>query len=132
MTCEVVSLGRNALDNTLIGIGGAPAAQTVKIDHRIGRETRRLQQPLRALHKPHGDDGRAAVARIDGANAFEGARKVGAVDGDGGVEQVRHAAVGIEPLAPAAIDGRSEEHTSELPPTMRISYAVFCLIKTKK
>src|SRR3546814_1523991 len=27
---------------------------------------------------------------------------------------------------------RSEEHTSELPSLMRISYAVFCLQKTKK
>src|SRR3546814_9279516 len=27
--------------------------------------------------------------------------------------------------------GRSEEHTSELPPLMRISYAVFCLKKKK-
>src|SRR3546814_10698723 len=27
--------------------------------------------------------------------------------------------------------GRSEEHTSELPSLMRISYAVFCLKKTK-
>src|SRR3546814_7636430 len=28
--------------------------------------------------------------------------------------------------------GRSEEHTSELQPLMRISYAVFCLKKTKQ
>src|SRR3546814_8556057 len=28
--------------------------------------------------------------------------------------------------------GRSEEHTSELPSLMRISYAVFCLKKKKK
>src|SRR3546814_1992746 len=28
--------------------------------------------------------------------------------------------------------GRSEEHTSELQPLMRISYAVFCLKKNKK
>src|SRR3546814_5506222 len=30
------------------------------------------------------------------------------------------------------INGRSEEHTSELQSLMRISYAVFCLKKTKK
>src|SRR3546814_8878157 len=30
-----------------------------------------------------------------------------------------------------AIDGRSEEHTSELQSLMRISYAVFCLKKKK-
>src|SRR3546814_3231376 len=29
----------------------------------------------------------------------------------------------------AAVDGRSEEHTSELQSLMRISYAVFCLKK---
>src|SRR3546814_10202978 len=32
----------------------------------------------------------------------------------------------------ALIDLRSEEHTSELQSLMRISYAVFCLKKTKK
>src|SRR3546814_1568861 len=32
----------------------------------------------------------------------------------------------------AAINGRSEEHTSELQSLMRISYAVFCLKKKKK
>src|SRR3546814_10447818 len=31
-----------------------------------------------------------------------------------------------------ATSGRSEEHTSELPSLMRISYAVFCLKKKKK
>src|SRR3546814_1624904 len=31
-----------------------------------------------------------------------------------------------------AVSGRSEEHTSELQSLMRISYAVFCLKKTKK
>src|SRR3546814_9966129 len=30
-----------------------------------------------------------------------------------------------------AVDGRSEEHTSELQSLMRISYAVFCLKKKK-
>src|SRR3546814_4266953 len=30
------------------------------------------------------------------------------------------------------VDGRSEEHTSELQSLMRISYAVFCLKKKKK
>src|SRR3546814_2162696 len=33
---------------------------------------------------------------------------------------------------PARIDGRSEEHTSELQSLMRISYAVFCLKKKTK
>src|SRR3546814_3785678 len=34
--------------------------------------------------------------------------------------------------APGSFSWRSEEHTSELPSLMRISYAVFCLKKTKK
>src|SRR3546814_10457633 len=33
---------------------------------------------------------------------------------------------------PLAVRRRSEEHTSELPSLMRISYAVFCLNKKKK
>src|SRR3546814_3113026 len=33
---------------------------------------------------------------------------------------------------PARIQARSEEHTSELQSLMRISYAVFCLKKTKQ
>src|SRR3546814_4435358 len=36
-----------------------------------------------------------------------------------------------EPILPVRIDGRSEEHTSELQSLMRISYAVFCLKKKK-
>src|SRR3546814_4386386 len=42
-----------------------------------------------------------------------------------------HAAVST-PCNNAAIPRRSEEHTSELQSLMRISYAVFCLKKTKK
>src|SRR3546814_3505562 len=38
-----------------------------------------------------------------------------------------------EVVAPArGLEGRSEEHTSELQSLMRISYAVFCLKKKKK
>src|SRR3546814_1597167 len=33
---------------------------------------------------------------------------------------------------PSGLNGRSEEHTSELQSLMRISYAVFCLKKTIK
>src|SRR3546814_8636470 len=36
------------------------------------------------------------------------------------------------PVYEPQIDGRSEEHTSELQSLMRISYAVFCLKKKKK
>src|SRR3546814_5783066 len=37
-----------------------------------------------------------------------------------------------ERLDQAALDERSEEHTSELQSLMRISYAVFCLKKKKR
>src|SRR3546814_1670773 len=37
-----------------------------------------------------------------------------------------------ELLDGVGLDGRSEEHTSELPSLMRISYAVFCLNKKKQ
>src|SRR3546814_8458212 len=37
-----------------------------------------------------------------------------------------------KPLLSAELPGRSEEHTSELPSLMRISYAVFCLKKKKQ
>src|SRR3546814_3855439 len=43
------------------------------------------------------------------------------------VEAVRQGGVAM----PHHIDGRSEEHTSELQSLMRISYAVFCLKKKK-
>src|SRR3546814_9172158 len=36
------------------------------------------------------------------------------------------------PLTPIGLAIRSEEHTSELPSLMRISYAVFCLKKKNK
>src|SRR3546814_4670962 len=38
---------------------------------------------------------------------------------------------GVAPLA-RIVSWRSEEHTSELPSLMRISYAVFCLQKKRK
>src|SRR3546814_3157309 len=41
------------------------------------------------------------------------------------------AGIGIQ-VHHLALDGRSEEHTSELQSLMRISYAVFCLKKKKK
>src|SRR3546814_9166439 len=46
---------------------------------------------------------------------------------------VERAVAAVSRAAPAllAAAGRSEEHTSELQSLMRISYAVFCLKKTK-
>src|SRR3546814_6065560 len=37
----------------------------------------------------------------------------------------------VTPAVRAAVESRSEEHTSELQSLMRISYAVFCLKKKK-
>src|SRR3546814_4950293 len=46
------------------------------------------------------------------------------------------AAAGVKAFGPSAkaaqLEGRSEEHTSELQSLMRISYAVFCLKKKKR
>src|SRR3546814_10870265 len=47
-----------------------------------------------------------------------------------GIPAERLAAAGFGEFQPL-VDGRSEEHTSELQSLMRISYAVFCLKKTK-
>src|SRR3546814_6436306 len=47
------------------------------------------------------------------------------------VNVARGSVVDGQALASALEDGRSEEHTSELPSLMRISYAVFCLKKQK-
>src|SRR3546814_1810391 len=44
-----------------------------------------------------------------------------------GIEGHPHVIVGAEQDRLLALDDRSEEHTSELPSLMRISYAVFCL-----
>src|SRR3546814_10069634 len=56
-----------------------------------------------------------------------------AAEVDGRVIEVpirNHAAVAVGDVL-FRIDPRSEEHTSELQSLMRISYAVFCLKKTK-
>src|SRR3546814_3484527 len=41
-------------------------------------------------------------------------------------------AVQVGAIRPEMLNGRSEEHTSELQSLMRISYAVFCLKKKQK
>src|SRR3546814_1829539 len=60
----------------------------------------------------------------DAGQADALARRVGQLGG-GLLEAAR---VGDQMVAP--IDGRSDEHTSELQSLMRISYAVFCLKNT--
>src|SRR3546814_6969693 len=64
----------------------------------------------------------------DGGTAFGGFGVNGAVAGIGA--EIAGAIAGMDARDQAAVDKRSEEHTSELQSLMRISYAVFCL-KTK-
>src|SRR3546814_6259975 len=45
------------------------------------------------------------------------------------LKSLETAGIVAEPIILPAGEGRSEEHTSELQSIMRISYAVFCLIK---
>src|SRR3546814_6872188 len=52
-------------------------------------------------------------------------------DGDGKAEVKSAYITGLNSPYGMALVGRSEEHTSELQSLMRISYAVFCLKKTK-
>src|SRR3546814_5104540 len=47
-------------------------------------------------------------------------------------EMARWCALDAPPSMTGAVLDRSEEHTSELQSLMRISYAVFCLKKTKQ
>src|SRR3546814_9894239 len=81
------------------------------------------------------------ILRDAGAGVADEADAMRAKVGDA-AEEVRDGVgqrVGIErvdgEIAPggvfAPVVGRSEEHTSELPSLMRISYAVFCLHKKK-
>src|SRR3546814_3322808 len=58
--------------------------------------------------------------RLDAFRDEDVADRLGALQPEGGVQLLRPDAV------------RSEEHTSELPSLMRISYAVFCLKKKTK
>src|SRR3546814_4821305 len=52
-------------------------------------------------------------------------------EGDGGREE-NSVVLAVIDLRFGVTHERSEEHTSELQPLMRISYAVFCLKKKKK
>src|SRR3546814_4507374 len=89
---------------------------------RIGASAK-VQAPVaRLLGSRCGDDAQSRATLIDTCARGKPARH-----GD---------VVGIPPdpfPSPAgAVESRSEEHTSELQSLMRISYAVFCLKKTKK
>src|SRR3546814_1834571 len=81
----------------------------------------------RDVHHPdQGEDGGGAIAALA---VLEGVqqRHVAEIE----EEQDEHRGEAAVPLPPGAPHRptRSEEHTSELPSLMRISYAVFCLKK---
>src|SRR3546814_1626864 len=67
----------------------------------------------------------------DNAAAHGGLIRALLLAGDPESAQTALDAVPADLIDDAAIDERSEEHTSELQSLMRISYAVFCLNKNK-
>src|SRR3546814_7311952 len=91
----------------------------------MGQIERALDAPsadirLFLLHGPDDAGSQALTKRLERAMGPDAER----IDLDG-------AALKIDP-ARLADEARSEEHTSELQSLMRISYAVFCLKKTKQ
>src|SRR3546814_6960999 len=74
--------------------------------------------PYTTLFRSH--EGHVQIAQLDAFDLLALAAQLGA-----GEDLYNDAAVGL------FLQFRSEEHTSELQSLMRISYAVFCLKKTK-
>src|SRR3546814_8004092 len=85
-----------------------------------------------AFH-PQGDDraGGACRAAARGAGAGAGARRKDDRSDRPGRKDTSGARA-PRSQGSRSVDGRSEEHTSELQSLMSISYAVFCLKKKKK
>src|SRR3546814_4544917 len=81
---------------------------------------------IAAAQPPPGPDGARAAGAEQGLLHHRLQRPRGQRDGGAGDAPYRS---GISAL-PLRRRHRSEEHTSELQSLMRISYAVFCLIKT--
>src|SRR3546814_9524308 len=78
--------------------------------------------PYTTLFRSRLPRGRVAVVELQGVRPAGEAR----------VPPVGERKRPVRSLHPAVVLGRSEEHTSELQSLMRISYAVFCLKKTRK
>src|SRR3546814_5787839 len=96
-------------------LAGAALAQEVKIGIVGG-----ISGPIAALAPPMIQASKLAVEHVNAQGGILDGRKLVAVVGDSACSQ--------QGGTDAA---RSEEHTSELQSLMRISYAVFCLIKKK-
>src|SRR3546814_4898505 len=89
-------------------ISAKPAIRLIQCrDSSLMRCRKRLTVPLRTAHQS------SEPAKTPATAATE-------------------ACSGAPAASPSAANRRSEEHTSELPSLMRISYAVFCLKKKKQ
>src|SRR3546814_9422517 len=75
------------------------------------------------------------ITWLKGTGKLLGGGKVEVTGADAGTVSAKHIVIAtgseVMPLKGIEID-RSEEHTSELQSLMRISYAVFCLKKTRE
>src|SRR3546814_2406552 len=98
-------------------MGGAAGQQRLveRLLHRVEHAGFRLRQVAGEITQ-EGGLGQAALVAVEDDAGTGRRRRIG-------LGQRRVILVGIR---------RSEEHTSELQSLMRISYAVFCLKKTKK
>src|SRR3546814_3181500 len=74
------------------------------------------------------DDVLAGLRPVDPANAKYSLKELFS----GGAATVPIKVQAIRDMREGKLQGRSEEHTSELQSLMRISYAVFCLQKKKE
>src|SRR3546814_5602501 len=90
---------------------------------------KQARRPLWARGAGQFGKGRGAAERTRTSTGSP-ASPLAATGGHRGGSARRRALPGLDAVAQAP--GRSEEHTSELQSLMRISYAVFCLKKTKK
>src|SRR3546814_1830834 len=74
------------------------------------------------------------LGKLDPAAPHEVLMVIDGTTGQNALSQLRqfHAAAGVTGLVVTKLDGRSEEHTSELQSLMRISYAVLCLNNKKQ
>src|SRR3546814_5945680 len=113
---------RSAPRKTPVGDQRARRAQPLRLE--VARRIEHFLHPrpaLRSFVADHDD-----VTRLDLPGQYAGDRRVLAFVNLCRTREFQHAFVHPRGLHDAAIEGRSEEHTSELQSLMRLSYAVFC------
>src|SRR3546814_8849916 len=112
----------------MIAVPSPSIAFSIKDDGRdVSEDVSPCLRSMNAAESNANAGGQVAVAFCqntrDEVRLFGGdGQSVGALGAQPGMKQQCFAAV-------PSVDGRSEEHTSELQSLMRISYAVFCLKK---